>query len=167
MPISAAFRAARATGVTLIELLVFIVAVAVALAGLLAVFYRALDNSVDPLMHTRGLELAQAKLDEVMARKFAENTPTGAVPACGSFDAGGACTAIQGVAVDPARDDVGDYHGEISDDSGYRVAVAVVEAGGDFIAARAVPADQARRITVTVTMPDASTLQLSSYKVNF
>ena len=158
----------RSRGVTLVELVVFIAVVAVALVGLLAVFNRAVTASIDPIMQVRALELAQARLDEVLSRKFAENTPTGGVPACGSFDAGGgACTAIQGITADPGLDDVGDYDGASATDTGYTVSVSVTAAGEDLVTANALPSNQARRVTVTVTLPDSTTLQLSAYKVNF
>jgi len=154
-------------GFTLIELIVFIVVISLALTGLFSVFNQSMLNSVDPIIRVRALELAQSKLDEVLVRKFAENTPAGGVPACGSFDSGSpivACTAIQGVAADPGRDDVGDYNGENTTDGGYAIAVVVSEQGTELgLASDAL----ARRVTVTVTMPGAETLTLSGYKVNF
>lgn len=154
-------------GFTLIELIVFIIVISVALTGLFAVFNQSMLNSVDPIARVRALELAQSKLDEVLVRKFADNTPTGGVPACGSFESGSpivACTAIQGIAVDPDRDDVGDYHNESSTDGSYTIAVAVSEQGTELGLASD---DLARRVTVTVTLPNAETLTLSGYKVNF
>jgi len=154
-------------GFTLIELIVFIVVISLALTGLFSVFNQSMLNSVDPIIRVRALELAQSKLDEVLVRKFAENTPAGGIPACGSFDSGSpivACTAIQGVAADPARDDVGDYNGENTTDGNYTIAVAVSEQGTELgLASDAL----ARRVTVTVTMPGSETLSLSGYKVNF
>jgi len=149
----------------LIELIVFIIVISLALTGLFSVFNQSMLNSVDPIIRVRALELAQSKLDEVLVRKFAENTPAGGIPACGSFDSGPtACTAIQGVAADPARDDVGDYNGENTSDGNYTIAVLVSEQGTELgLASDAM----ARRVTVTVTMPGAETLTLSGYKVNF
>jgi len=158
-------RNQRDQGFTLIELIVFIVVISLALTGLFAVFNQSMLNSVDPIIRVRALELAQSKLDEVLVRKFAENTPAGGIPACGSFDSGPtACTAIQGVVADPARDDVGDYNGENTTDGNYTIAVAVSEQGTELgLASDAL----ARRVTVTVTMPGTETLSLSGYKVNF
>jgi len=158
-------------GFTLIELIVFIVVISLALTGLFSVFNQSMLNSIDPIIRVRALELAQSKLDEVLVRKFAENTPAGGVPACGSFDfrppplfVQAPCTAIQGVVADPARDDVGDYNGENTADGGYAIAVVVSEQGTELGLASD---GLARRVTVTVTMPDAETLTLSGYKVNF
>ena len=157
------YRQSLHCGFTLIELIVFIVVISIALTGLFSVFNQSMVNSIDPIVRVRALELAQSKLDEILVRKFAENTPTGGVPACGSFDFGGvACTAIQGAA-DTDLDDVGDYHGQPSTDGSFTIAVAVTEQGTEI----GLTNNQARRVSVTVTMPDAATLTLSGYKVNF
>lgn len=152
--------AARQDGFTLVELIVFIVVIAIGMGALLAVFNQSVVQSVDPVVRIKALEKGQALMDEILARKFAENTPTGGVPACGSL-AQAACTPIT---ADSDFDDVGDYHGySNTTDSLFPVSVVVVNAGGDL----GLTADYARRITVSVGMPDGNTLRLTAYKVNF
>lgn len=147
-------------GVTLLETIVFLVVVSIALVALLRVYSAAVSNSVDPVVRTRALELAQAQMDEILARKFDENTPTGGIPACDSDD-GVLCA---GIVPDGDFDDVGDYAGFTNNSvTGYPVSVSVVSAGGDLN----LPTEQARRITVTTTMPDGDTLSLTAYKTNF
>lgn len=149
-------------GVSLIELIVFIVVVSVALVGLLSVFNQAVINSVDPMVRVTGIELAQAKLDEVLARKFDANTPTGGVPACGSAEPG--AVACAGISPNAAYDDVGDFDGQVDSPlAGYTLTTQVTNAGGEL----GLPAQQARRVTVQVALPNGETLQMSSYKVNF
>lgn len=147
-------------GVTLIEMMVFIVVVSIALGALLQVFNGSVMQTVDPLVRIKSLEKAQALMDQILVRKFDENTPTGGIPACGSSD-GIACL---GITADSDYDDVGDYNGySDNSDAGFPVAVSVVEAGTDLGLLNA----QARRITVVISMPDGKSVTLSSYKANF
>lgn len=142
------------------ELIVFMVVVSIAMGALLAVFNASVVNSVDPAVRIKALEKAQATLDDILARKFDENTPTGGVPACGSLT-GLPCS---GISPDNDFDDVGDYHGYADhSDPGFALSVSVTQAGGDL----GLPAGQAKRITVEVAMPGGNTLLLSAYKVNF
>jgi MSHA pilin protein MshD len=57
-------------GLTLIELIVFIVIVGVALAGVLAVLDHTTRHSADPMIRKQALTIAEALLDEVMAQPF-------------------------------------------------------------------------------------------------
>lgn len=149
-------------GVSLIETLVFLVVVSIALGALINVFSHAVENSVDPVVRIRALELAQAQLDEVLSRKFDENTPSGGVPACNS-SAGVACA---GITPDADYDDVGDFNGYVNNShANHTISVAVVEAGSEL--SSSIGNGNARRITVTVTVPGSSDIQLSAYKVNF
>ena len=149
-------------GFTLVELLVFMVVVAIGLVSLLKVFDRAVGNSVDPVVQVRALECAQAKLDEVLARRFDASTPAGGIPACGSASAGAvACT---GIVADVALDDVGDYNGTVDNTlANCSVAVVVAEAGVDLGMANS----RARRITVTSNSDGGGQVVLSAYRVNF
>lgn len=153
-------RANGQGGFTLLEVIVFMVVVAIAMGALLAVFNKSVVNSVDPAVRIKALEKAQATLDDILARKFDENTPTGGVPACDSAT-GLPCS---GISPDGDFDDVGDYHGYgDNSDPGFPLSVSVTLAGGDL----GLAAGQAKLITVNVTMPGGSTLTLSAYKVNF
>lgn len=151
------------SGVSLIELVVFIVVVSIALGTLFSVFNHSMINSVDPMIRVRALECAQAKMDEVIARKFDENTPTGGVPACGSAETG--ANACMGIVVDADFDDIGDYNGQNFVDGDCDVSVSTVGEGTDL--GLADDASLVRLITVTSTMPDGSTLRLSAYRTNF
>lgn len=150
----------RQTGVTLIELIVFIVVVNIALVAVLQIYGQAIVNSVDPVVRMRATELARSQLDEILARRFDENTPTGGVPACGSTGA----SACLGITPDSDYDDVGDFNGYTdTSDSRYPIAVVVEDAGTDI----GLAATMARKITVTVTMPDGHSVSLAAYKANF
>ncbi|MFL0799972.1 MAG: type II secretion system GspH family protein [Agarilytica sp.] len=150
----------RFSGVTLIETIIFLVVVSIAVGILAKVYAYSVVNSVDPVIRARALELAQAQLDEILARKFDESTPTGGVPACDTLS-GPLCS---GIVADPDYDDIGDYHDFVNnDDPNHTLTVSVTEAGGDL----GIPASQARRISVSATLPGGDDLVLSVYKTNF
>ncbi len=147
-------------GVTLIELIVFIIIVSISLVTLVRVFNQSIINSTDPVTRVRALELAQAQLDEILARKFDENTPPGGIPACGTTGA----LVCAGISPDADLDDVGDYNGQTFGAAPYQISVSVVEAGTEL---GLVANNLARKITVVVTMPGGDGLTLAAYKTNF
>jgi len=66
-------RAARMTkqrGISLIELIMFIVIVGIALAGILLVMNNVSKNSSDPLIHKQSLAIAESLLEEVELMPF-------------------------------------------------------------------------------------------------
>lgn len=156
-------------GFTLIETLVFIVVVSIALGSLMQVYNQSVSQSVDPIVRVRLLELAQSKLDEVVARKYDHNTPSGGIPACNS--AGGTtCTAVLGregsesCATPAGLNDVDDFNGCTDTPySNYTRTVTVYAAGTDL----GLSSGNAKRIEVTVTLAGGETLTLSSYRANF
>lgn len=149
------------TGVTLIELIVFITVIALALGALLGVYRYSVVNSVDPLSRSRLIEAAQSQLDVVMAQPYDANTPAGGVPACDSNGPPGrppapACTGGGGV---------NSYDGySDSPYSGYTVDVSVVSAGTELGLANN---NWAKRVTVVATGPGGESVTLSAYRTNF
>lgn len=140
-------------GVSLLEMIVFIVVVSIALGTLLSVYSQSARSNVDPIIRLRLLEAAQSRLDEVIALKYDAATPTSGVPACGSTN-GVACTGN----VDNGRlNNVSDYNGLPPDFPypNYSRQVVVATEG------------DRKRITVTVTAPDGQSLALSAYRYNF
>jgi MSHA pilin protein MshD len=138
-------------GVTLLEMIVFIVVVSIALTTLTAVFNQSVIKSSEPLIRQRALNLAQAKMDEVMALKYDAMTPTGGVPACDSIGAP-ACN----YATDGDMNDVDDFHN--SSDvpyTGYQRQVTVTRVGNS------------KRIQVRVTAPDSTSILLTAERANF
>ena len=60
----------RQRGVTLVELIMFIVIVSIALAGIIAVFRLTTANSADPLRRKQALMIAEGLLEEVRSAAF-------------------------------------------------------------------------------------------------
>jgi len=67
----------RNAGFTLIETVIFIVVVAVALAGIASLFTTNIKNSASPLIRERTIMLAQAYMDEIISKRWHELTPVG------------------------------------------------------------------------------------------
>lgn len=162
--------AARMHGFTLLELTVFMVVLGISLGSLILVFNQSVTGSVDPIIRVQMSELAQSQLDQVIARKYDESTPTGGVPACGSAESGApTCTGLgldagENLSSAATLDDVDDFNGYTdSPYSGYSRSVSVALAGSDL----GLVNDQAKRITVTVSAPGNQQLTLSAYRTNF
>ncbi|HWV15959.1 MAG TPA: MSHA biogenesis protein MshD [Cellvibrio sp.] len=140
-------------GISIIELIVFIVVVGLASGALFKSYIFSAQHNADPMIQVRALEAVQSKLDEILALKYDENTPTGGIPACGSLDLGASvCTNTP----DANMNDVDDYHG-FSDSpyTGYTRSVTVVTAANQKL------------ITVTVAGPSNVSISLAAYRANF
>lgn len=150
-PISQQYVRHRERGVTLIELIVFMVVVSIAFAALMAVYVQSAVNNADPIIQARLLEAAQSRLDEVIALKYDEATPTGGVPACGATG-GLPCTNTP----DNNLNDVDDFH-NVSDQpyTNYTRSVTVTTDGNRKL------------ITVRVSAPTGQAVTLAAYRYNF
>lgn len=130
------------SGVTLIELIAAIVILAIALVGITAAVSSAISRSSDTTLEARAVALAQSYLDEILARRFDENSGERGIPPC--FIAGPAnpnglpdCSDTLGpesgetpVAPTYSRNhfnDVDDYHGL---DEGYGQPRPLLDADG-------------------------------------
>lgn len=138
-------------GVSLLELIFFIVIVSIASSILFKMYNYSLLNNVDPIIKIRAVELAQSKLDEILALKYDEGTPTGGIPACGGTG-GAVCTNTP----DGNMNDVDDFNG--TSDTPYTNYLRTVTVN---------TASNEKLITVTVTAPLNVSVSLSVYKANF
>lgn len=66
-------------GFTLIEIVITIVILG-AVAGILVPFLNAIVHSPDPVIRERAISLGQAMMDEIMAKRWDENSPVGGGP---------------------------------------------------------------------------------------
>ncbi len=143
------------SGVSLIEMIVFIVVVSIALLALIGVYNQATIRNADPLIRVRALESAQSLLDEIISLKYDSATPTGGIPACGT-PTGEPCTNVPDPNPTPDYNDVDDYVG-FSDIPypGYTRNVSVTRNGNIKI------------IQVSVTTPNNETILLAAERANF
>jgi len=140
-------------GVSLIEMVVFIVVVSIALLALLGVYQQATIYNVDPIVRVRALESAQAKLDEILSLKYDANTPTGGIPACNS---GAPNSVACNNTPDGNMNDVDDYNGwSDTPYPGYSRNVSVTTN------------NNIKSIRVSVTTPTGETMLLAAERANF
>lgn len=148
-------------GISLIELIMFIVIVSVALAGILLVMNVTTRGGADPLIHKQALAIAESLLEEIELQDFAA-------------PAGMAHTVATQANRASEYHIVGDYDGfsmtgisslngvAVSGLGGYSASVAVANQ-----ALGAIPAASAVLITVTVTAPDGQTIQSGGYRAAY
>lgn len=170
-------------GLSLIELIMFVVIVSVGIAGILSVFNLTTQKSADPQIRRQMLAVAEALLEEVQFKAFTYCDPDdpNAVTATGPGD----CTGGAGGANDESKlplgaeagetratyDNVSDYNGlnlaPASDINGttitgYSATVSVTQQQAEA----SIPLAESLRITVTVTHGGDS-LSLSGYRLRY
>lgn len=184
-------------GVTLIELVLFIVIIGVAVVGVLAVYTNTVRHSADPVIRKQMLAIAEAMLEEVKLMPFTYCDPDdadAATAAAALVGVGNCAAVVETIGGEPGEsrystafpfDNVNDYHGfdtatavpaGIADISGavipslagYRAQVSTVaQALGGLAATDANGAPQVLLITVSVTAPGGDSIALSAYRTRF
>lgn len=143
-------RGARQAGFTLIELIFFIVVVAVGAVGILTVMNESVGRSADPMLRKQALALADSILEEVLAKSFADPDGTN-VGETGRVD----------------WDDVSDYNGKTNADfaplpaslASYVIGIAVANDGVTL----GVPA---LKVTVTITY-GTEAIVMTGYRTDY
>ncbi len=160
----------RQSGATLVELVITIVIISVAIAGVVGAFALIAGRSADPLNQTRAVELAQLYMDEILTQRYDDNTPQGGTP---PYD--GPCNiGPESGETRATFDDVDDYHnltdtppaslqGTLAGYSGFSVAVTVTCAGGQVD----LPSEGAKRVELTITAPGDQNFVFAAYRANF
>jgi MSHA pilin protein MshD len=177
----------RAGGLSLIELIIFIVVVAIAVTGVLIVLTTAARSSSDPAIRKQMLVIAESLLEEVELMPFTYCDPDDTSVLTATSTAG--CTVASNAegALSPqaseARgslatpyDNVWDYNAfsitgitditgtAIPGLSGYRASVSVAAAALSTIT---LASGDAVLITVTVTAPNGDSIALSGYRTRY
>ena len=161
-------RRRNSAGITLIELIVFIVIVGVALAGVLTSLNVASRASAETLAPKQSLAIAEALMAEILAQNYCDPDASAtdystSPPTCGtnSVEAGGRTD----------YDAIEDYSGYTQTDAssmtgthtftGYAVSVAVstTTLGPTPVAVR--------QVRVTVTPASGTAINLTGYKANY
>ena len=184
-------------GVTLIELIVFIVIVGLAMAGVLAAFNTITAASADPQVRKQVLAIAESLMDEVALMPFTFCDPDDANAATATnstLGAGGCATLSEDTAIGPETqsgtpesrysttipfDNVSDYHGfsmgpgiqDITNTTiaglGAYSAIITVTQAGLASGVNLIPAADALRISVTVTGPGGVSTTLEGYRTRY
>lgn len=173
-----------ARGLSLIELLVFIVVVGIAVTGVLSVYSLNARSSADPMVRKQALAIAESLLEEVLAKPYTYCDPDDANAETASSTAGCATMAESAMAPEAGEtrysnltpyDNVNDYNGfsmnPIDDLNGNAVpglggysATVQVQPAGAF---NGIPAGETLLVTVTVTAPGNQGVSLSGYRTRY
>lgn len=154
----------RQAGLSLIELIIFIVIVSVALVGVLSVLNLTTMRSADPVIRKQTLAVAEAMLEEVLSKNFS-NPAGGNNPAT----AGSPTQAER-----PTFDDVSDYNmtggwtwtvrslADVGSDipglEAYRISIVVAPLTLNTVAGK--------QVSVTVTGP-GEPVTLNGFRANY
>ena len=175
------FRRKQNQGFTLVELVMTIVIIGVASVGITAALGFGLRHQSDGISYARSVTLAQAYMEDIMGKRYDENTPIGGVPACSPSTT--PCSLAANFNDGESRhqfDDVDDFNGV--DDSPplnvdgtdrdafarYRVQVNVAYANAAQISGFGLTdTTDAKIITVTVTSPGTNPLTFQAIRTNF
>lgn len=141
----------RQTGISLVELIMFIVIVGIGVTGILSVMNVTTRASADPMVRKQALAVAEALLEEIELQPFTFCDPDDANAATATSTAGCAATAeAMGPEAGETRyaaplfDNVNDYHGftmspivdmtnsTIAGLGGYTATVNITQAGNTF-----------------------------------
>jgi MSHA pilin protein MshD len=176
----------RQAGISLIELILFIVIISVALVGVLLVMNQTTMHSGDALLRKQSLAIAESLLEEVELMPFTWCDPDDPSAVTATSYAG--CTASQQSANSyPATESRGDINypfdnvvdysnytmstikdingATVSGLTGYSAHVAIAPAGTSYLGVA--DNNAGLQITVTVTAPDGSQLQLDGYRARY
>jgi MSHA pilin protein MshD len=172
-------------GLSLIEMVVFIIVLAIGFTGLVVLYNQTTKTSVDPVVRKQVLAIATSLLEEIELRGFTYCDPDDANVYSASSAAGCASIAESptlgpdaGETTRSKFDNVNDYHGfqmlsgitditgaTVPNLSGYQVTgVTVVPAGTSFSLA---DNQDALSIAVTVTGPAGVSVTLQGYRFRY
>ena len=147
----------RQRGVTLVELVVSIVIVAIAAAGVLGVLASTVGGSADPMVRHQAAAVAEAYLEEILLKPFTDPDGVDGEGARMDFDD---LDDYDGLADIGARDQFGN---PLPGLGSYNIAVSVTPSA----ALPGIPAADALRIDVTVIRVPAINYTVSGYRTRF
>jgi MSHA pilin protein MshD len=178
-------------GLSLVELLVFIVVVGIAVSGVLSVYSLNVRSSADPMLRKQALAVAESLLEEVLAKPYTycepddANVETATHPTAIPFVP--CATTPEGIGPEVAQgetrysnltpyDNVNDYDGfsmaggivDLNNNAvpglgAYSADIRVQPAG----AFNGIPAGETLLVTVTVTAPGNQGVSLSGYRTRY
>ena len=170
-------------GFSLVELVMFIVIVSAALAGVLSVFTQATTSSADPAVRRQALAIAESLLEEVelMPLTFCDGDDANVETATSTAGCASGADAIgpepgENRFATPQFDNVNDYHGhamngvvDISNTAvaGLEAYQATVSVGNTALGTIAAGSGDALRITVVVTGPGGASVTLDGYRTRY
>lgn len=163
-------------GVTLIELILFIIIMGIAMSGVLTAMVASTQSSVDPLKMQQGISIAESYLEEVLSKPFLD-------PYSVSISADSSTVPLCPAPPSERRfyDNVCDYKGQIqnaaiTDQLGeaiagledFTVTVTIDETQSwDLDAAHLIPVGDVIGVTVTVQHESFGSLSLKGHRTRY
>lgn len=173
------FASKSVAGATLIELVVTIVLMSIALVTLALTVSLSAGKSADSMVQVKAVELAQSYIEEILTKRFDENTPIGGIPPCSAASTACGVVGIEGE-VRATFDDVDDYHNlnesppkdssgiDRSNYAGYSVLITVQYMTPAQVASYGLDnTADAKLITASISPPSGTTMVFSAFKANF
>ncbi|MEM1437189.1 MAG: prepilin-type N-terminal cleavage/methylation domain-containing protein [Pseudomonadota bacterium] len=173
-------RAGSAHGFTLVETIISMVVISIAVLGITSTLAFSLKRQSDGLWQSKAAALGTTFMEEILARRFDEQTPVGGEPPCAPTTT--PCSPPAGFADGEARsafDDVDDYDGldeqpprdesgvPMAEFSGYRVQISVRYPSAAQQAALGVTGTDIKVVDLRVTPPGQSPLLFSFVRANW
>lgn len=146
-------------GFTLVEVVVLIVVIGIATAGVLLVFQNTVRRSADPQVYKQALAIAEAMLDEILLAGYVHDVTAAPranfndVDDYNGFNTAGGMTDMQGGAVPGLAN--------------YDVAVVTAPATLNDTGASLAAVGEARRVTVTVRHTSGVSVSVEGYRLNY
>ncbi|MBU1395820.1 MAG: prepilin-type N-terminal cleavage/methylation domain-containing protein [Gammaproteobacteria bacterium] len=174
-------------GLSLIELLVFIVVVGIAVSGVLSVYSLNARSSADPMVQKQALAIAESLLEEVLAKPYTYCDPDDAQAETATSSAigpAGCATTPEGMGAEGVEDRYSNLtpYDNVNDYNGFNMT-GIVDLGGNAIAPLAaytasvrvqpagafngIPSGETLLATVTVTGPGNHSVSLSGYRTRY
>jgi MSHA pilin protein MshD len=184
------FTSSRQSGVSLVELIMFIVIVSIALANVIGVLNLNTSHSADPMVNKQAIAIAESLLEEIEQKPFtfcdpddanastAQNSIVGDPLGCATLSEDTAIGPEAGETTRPQFDNVSDYNGFVMNPmtdisgtgiltlAGYSASVVVTQAAlcaGAICAA----ATESLRISVTVNGPGGYSITMDGYRTRY
>jgi MSHA pilin protein MshD len=179
----------RCRGISLIEVVIFIVVVAIGFTALFLLQSNVVRGTVDPLVRKQALALASSLMEEIQLRGFTYCDPGD--PNVYTATSIADCTTQEGPGLEAGEshasrktlDNVNDYANfpgmsgagivdingvqiSAADLNGYTVNISVANVGGGELP-QLISTDDALRITVTVTGPTGVSVALQGYRLRY
>lgn len=159
-------EASKQRGISLIELIMFIVITSVALTGILLVMNQVTRHSADPLIHKQSMAIAESLLEEIELQDFidANDGVTTACPAASAVTAATRATVYHIVDCYDgfAMNGITDLNNNPIGLATYQASVAITSE-----ALNGVAAGSAVRIAVTVTDPQGTAITIDGYRTAY
>lgn len=180
---------ARSGGVSLIEVVIFIVVVAIGFTALFLLQSNTVRGTVDPLVRKQALAIASSLMEEIQLRGFTYCDPDD--PNVFTASSTGDCTAVENPGLEAGEshatrktlDNVNDYANfpgmsgggivdisgaqiSAADLNGYTVSIAVANVGAGELT-QVTDTTDGLRITVTVSGPAGVSVSLVGYRLRY